>query len=231
MSEELLFKIDDNPMVTLKEICSIYYECKSNHDLRNESIIQMVAAISAINEGFNLGIKIPKFTGDFSDPDQRKTYDVLMISLRTLSDSHLNSQKIDDLKRKYLNRIGSTFSYEFSDGDIDRIQTLITELRDVINKDERFSENHKQRLLKRLEELQSELHKRMSNIDRLWGFMGEAGVAIGKFGNDIKPFTDRIQEMLTITWRAQARAEELPSGMQLPFQTRTSNTVEDNENK
>jgi hypothetical protein len=30
----------------------------------------------------------------------------------------------------------------------------------------------------------------MSNLDRLWGLIGEAGVALGKFGKDAKPLVD-----------------------------------------
>ena len=57
----------------------------------------------------------------------------------------------------------------------------------------------------------------MSSLDRFWGLIGEAGVALGKFGQDAKPFVDRIREIAQIIWRTQARAEELPSGTPLPL--------------
>ena len=57
----------------------------------------------------------------------------------------------------------------------------------------------------------------MSNLDRLWGLIGEAGVVLGKFGKDAKPLVDRIREITQIAWRTQARAEELPSGTTLPL--------------
>jgi len=109
------------------------------------------------------------------------------------------------------------FVYEFSDGDLARVQKLINELRDLITKSKDFEDEHKSRLLKKLEQLQSELHKRMSNLDKLWGIIGEAGIILGKFGEDAKPFTDRIREILTITWRIQVRAEELESGFEMPL--------------
>lgn len=96
-------------------------------------------------------------------------------------------------------------------------QTSINELRDLISGSEVIEENHKQRLLKRLERLQSELHKKMSDLDRFWGFVGDAGVVMGKFGEDAKPFTDRIKDIMNIVWRTQARAEELESGSPNPF--------------
>ena len=39
--------------------------------------------------------------------------------------------------------------------------------------------DHKQRLLAKLETLQSELHKKVSNLDRFIGFMSEAGIRYG----------------------------------------------------
>lgn len=82
-----------------------------------------------------------------------------------------------------------------------------------------FDAKHKDRVLKRLEALQREVHKKMSNLDKLWSLVGDAGVALGKFGSDAKPFVDRIREIAQIVWRTQARAEELPSGTPLPLLT------------
>lgn len=117
-------------------------------------------------------------------------------------------------KKKILNK---GFFYEFTDGDLHRIQQLINELRDHVSESTLFDDGHKSRLLRRLEALQSEMHKKVSDVDRLWGLIGDAGIAIGKFGKDAKPFVDRIKELSQITWRTQSRAEELPSGAPNPF--------------
>lgn len=114
------------------------------------------------------------------------------------------------VREQILSKYGG-FSYEFSEGDLDRIQVLINELRNLLASDTHLSDEHRQRVLRRLERLQGELHKKMSDIDRLWGLIGDAGVLLGKFGKDAKPLVDRIREITDIAWRSQARAEELPS--------------------
>nr|VFK62003.1 MAG: hypothetical protein BECKTUN1418D_GA0071000_11661 [Candidatus Kentron sp. TUN] len=119
--------------------------------------------------------------------------------------------KSEQLQNKYQAKFGNVFAYEFSKGDLERIQRLINELRDTITASELFEEQHKQRLLARLEKIQSELHKKVSDLDHLWGLVGDAGVVFGKFGESAKPFVDRIREIANITWRTQSRAEELPS--------------------
>jgi hypothetical protein len=117
-------------------------------------------------------------------------------------------------KKKTLNK---GFFYEFTDGDLNRVQELINELRSEISSSDLFNEEHRQRLLRRLERLQGELHKKMSDVDRIWGLVGDAGIVIGKFGKDAKPFVDRFKELSQIAWRTQSHKEELPSGVKNPM--------------
>ena len=38
----------------------------------------------------------------------------------------------------------------------------------------------------------------MSDLDRFWGFVGDAGEVIGQLGKDAKPFTHRIKDIMNI---------------------------------
>ena len=141
----------------------------------------------------------------------------LYSSIRKFVESLNNISLLEASKFKYNSKFTNLFSYKFSDGDLNKIQELINDLRAQINESNFFSLNHKGRLLNRLENLQKELHKRMSNLDKFWGLIGDAGVILGKFGNDVKPLVDRIKEITEIVWRTQAAAEELPSGSSMPM--------------
>src|SRR5207245_2346788 len=72
--------------------------------------------------------------------------------------------------------------YEFSETDFNRIQVLMNEMRDLIRESALITDDHKRRLLRRLEAMQAELHKKTRDIERFWGFIGEAGIVIRKFG-------------------------------------------------
>lgn len=96
------------------------------------------------------------------------------------------------------------------------MQVLLNQLRTLIADAKDLEEEHQQRLLRRLEKLQSEIHKKVSDVDRFWGLIGDAGVVLGKLGKDAKPIVDRIREITEIVWQTQSRAEELPSGTHLP---------------
>jgi len=88
--------------------------------------------------------------------------------------------------------------YEFADLDFSRVQSLVNELRELIRGSSLISEEHKGRLLRKLEAMRGELHKKTNDIDRFWGFLGEAGIAMRKFGEDLKPISDRVLELGSI---------------------------------
>ena len=46
-------------------------------------------------------------------------------------------------------------------------------------------------------------------------YAGEAGVVLGKLGDDAKPFVDRVREITEVVWRCQARSEQLPGDVPL----------------
>jgi hypothetical protein len=85
--------------------------------------------------------------------------------------------------------------YEFSDADFKRVHDLIRELRELIRASTLITDDHKRRLLRRLEAMHAELHKKTSDIDRFWGFIGEAGIAMRKFGEDLSPISERVLEL------------------------------------
>lgn len=105
---------------------------------------------------------------------------------------------------------------ELTDDEYRRIQDLIDQLRKFLYESSIFDDKHRGRLLARLEKLQSELHKTMANIDRFWGFMSDAGISLGKLGNDAKPLFDRAREIIEVLYGAQSRTAGLPSPAELP---------------
>lgn len=125
--------------------------------------------------------------------------------------------KLESLKRRFTTAVAGGFAYEFTDGDIKRVQDLINELRCLLAADSSLDADHKSRLLRRLEALQRELHKKISDLSKFWTLVGDAGVALGKLGTDAKPIVDRIREIVQIGWKSQARAEELPSSAENPM--------------
>ncbi|MEN9432716.1 MAG: hypothetical protein RLZZ422_305 [Pseudomonadota bacterium] len=159
------------------------------------------------------------FQGTFNLENQymiRNSFQGFMQSLKKQINLKLRSNRLEHLtkERREILKFSlkdNIFYYEFSQSEVEKIQVLINELRSQISSCTLFEEPHRERLLKRLEKLQQELHKKLSNLDTFWGVLGDAGVAIGKFGNDVKPIVDRMKELTKIVWEAQSKAEQLPA--------------------
>jgi len=223
-NEEFLEKVQKEPVHSVVEsinICfgniegtSVFSNWKQSE---YENLIETYSLILSIFESFDLHTDCLtiEFKGERT-PDcvAMKTF---LDCIHSEYSAKSASLQLDFMKKKFKKGLNQTFTYEFSQGDLDRVQILITELRQQITDSKLFEEKHKERLLKRLEALQFEMHKKMSDVDKFWGLIGDAGVALGKFGKDAKPFVDRIREITNIVWRTQSRAEELPSGTEPPF--------------
>lgn len=222
--EKFIENIQDEPIVSIIkaiEICNsnIHHDPFKQHweEQEYDDFMETYYLVSTIVTSFNLEIPIENeinLTGDIlSDCNKINSY---LDNIKEHFIKKSNLLKAESLKSKFHREINNVFAYEFSQGDLDRIQVLINELREEIKKSDLFDDKHKERLLKRLEKLQAEMHKKMSNVDIFWGLIGDAGVVLGKFGKDSKPFVDRIREISDIVWRTQSRAEELPSNTPSP---------------
>lgn len=101
----------------------------------------------------------------------------------------------DAKTEEYMALFSRVSVYEFPEPDFKRVQDLIQELRELIRNSTLLSDEHRRRLLRRLEAMHGELHKKTSDIDRFWGFIGEAGIAMRKFGDDLAPISERVLEL------------------------------------
>lgn len=217
--------LPEEPVFAIKKICDKFFEFYKNAretpnspDVLYEEYLQALAFLQAFAVSHGLGFTYPTLEKNNS-ANVQKIFDFFV---QVANESKIQSDKItlEQYRKVFTERIGKVFLYEFSDGDIKRIQTLINELRNLISNTKELENNHKSRLLRRLEKIQSELHKKISDIDRFWGLVGEGGVVLAKLGENAKPIVDRIREIAEIVWRVQTRAEELPSNipLQLPSQ-------------
>lgn len=201
----------------VKEYLNGYESVGEWSDEQQEILIEGAAFINLVilEKGFLSEQPFPEITNNIGW-NCHKLLEYLN-SVRNQFSSYDLNDRINTHTETYRALFPSTFSYEFSQGDLERVQILINELREHISNNNSLDAGHRQRLLKRLEHLQSELHKKVSDLDRFWGLVGDAGVVLGKLGTDAKPIVDRIKEIAEIAWKTQARTEELPSSSTNPM--------------
>ena len=120
--------------------------------------------------------------------------------------------------KRYIAITGKGFVYELSESDLEQIQKLINHLRKLLQDTKEIDDKHRARLLERLEAMQSELHRKMTNFEILWGYCIEASYAIARVGEAAKEIRKTIQEILKIAGIAASVAHELPSSTPPPLQ-------------
>jgi hypothetical protein len=175
-----------------------------------EDLVENYAFLVAIINKYGWDYKPPQdinfaYAGDAKDK---------MIGFARSVDQSLSKIKRDDTFEKALSYYQSEFKYgsfyELTDGDISRIQQLINKLRTEINSSNLLNEDHKSRMLHRLEKLQYELHKRMSDYDKAYGIMIDGIILWERFGEGVRPITELIREIGNLFWKAHCRTEQLP---------------------
>jgi NifB/MoaA-like Fe-S oxidoreductase len=120
--------------------------------------------------------------------------------------------------KRYIAITGNGFVYELSESDFDQIQKLINHLRKLLQDAKEIDEKHRARLLERLEALQSELHRKMTSFEIVWGYFMETTYAIAQIGDSAKEIRKTIREIVAIISIAASVAYGLPSSTPPPLQ-------------
>lgn len=220
--DHMIQEIRDNPFNGALALCrwvrdEVNKQSSDWTEYEHEILIEATAIILHLQESGLL-----KLTTAEPAIDGSMTWVCSMLSQYVDSvEDELNSAvsglKLKNFKKAIAVTLSNGFAYEFTDGDLKRIQHVINELRAMIAANTELDDGHRQRLLKRLEKMQSELHKRMSDISRFYELMGDAGVALGKLGEGAKPIVEAIKELAGIAWKSQARAEQLQTDAENPL--------------
>lgn len=220
-SEEFLVDLKNDPIEgtirLIKTARKDFDYARGWDDNDYQILLEAYALIIEIVESQLLNIRHPKFEISGDKSTDCRLINSYLTSLENYCTTESSKLKVESLRSHFKTSLGSGFSYEFSQGDLERVQLLINQIRELISKTNGLEKDHQRRLLSRLEKLQSEMHKKVSDLDRFWGLIGDAGVVLGKLGKDAKPIVDRIKEVADIVWQTQSRAEELPSGTQIPM--------------
>ena len=95
--------------------------------------------------------------------------------------------------------------------EVEAIENHIKEARSKIRVSKAFDQKHKDRLLQRLEKLQAEIHKKLSDKDVFLAAMTEVTAAVGQSAENLNPVAKLFRYMLKITDGRSDSPLQLPS--------------------
>ena len=204
--DQIFAQIPDEPFEAITEICDRYlqHEGALEGDDQYQFALKGLAFISAYSEEHGLLLKTPAVQGSPADVDIARHF-----FTRLLEHQKVKQTDYENFKKSFAKQFGGLFLYEFSDGELERMQALMEEIQDLIGQSDIISKGYQGRLLEKLQKLHFKLYKKVADLDQFWGLAGEGGILMVKFGDGVRPIVERIREMAYIVWRAQIRAESV----------------------
>jgi hypothetical protein len=89
--------------------------------------------------------------------------------------------------------------FQISEIEKAAIYQLASDMRRIVSTSAQFDGPHKVRLLKRISAIEQEIQKEKGLLDVILGGVSDVGETAGKFGKDVKPLVERMQEIEQIT--------------------------------
>lgn len=230
VSDKFLSELPPDPMLALTHIV---VKCeKTVADLQNNTVnleaelIKLFALSETIQKKYSISIVVSRPQLSQHAPKNieaiHEYFVVLGGELDKISAQNLLTASLARFERE----LDVGFHYEFSEGEIARLQDIVNELREGIRDANFVDEDHRRRLLGRLEKLQAELHKRVPDLDRHLGTMVQIAAALGQSSEEAKPLFDRVREFTGIVAGVFRRAEKLPPGPEFPLLPKSDDSGE-----
>lgn len=181
-----------------------------------------------VGGGFNTRLihKIAGFSGAFPEKIQSHILDIIgdydrFVESALEEPARVQTEKLLGILEGYASFLEDLSSQEsvsdnaprFSLGidDKGRVLKLCAEMRELTFSSTVFDNPHKKRILDRIAEIEAEIQKEKGKLDVILGGINDIGEAAGKFGEDVKPLTDRINEIFRIARRKTPEYNQIPA--------------------
>lgn len=191
-------------------------------------LVELVDSLASSRDAFDT-------TGNLTEADFDELQHISLYLQRSLpkkfhkllSDGHTNRSSSQRSLGQRLNRILSieekfplsvsefdatdvTPTFTLADAEKERIFLLCTQMRKIVFASEVFDAPHKKRLLDRIAAIEKQVYQEKGLLDVVLGGVSDVGETVNKFGNDIKPLTDRMAEVMKIARSGSKEYEQLP---------------------
>lgn len=210
--ENFIKSLPDNDIDAIVKVCDVI-NATDPVDIDYDDYIEAYAILSTLCERANLDLTKVSLSGLDNDIPNLRTF---IGSAYGGAKSIQVQETLDIEEGKFKSIREDIYEYEFSDSDYKKIQVQINRIRNLISESKVISEDHQNRLLKRLEQFQGELHKRVTNLDRALGFLLDVSIIVKQTGEGAKPIAVVAKEISKIITQVILVSKGLPPG-ELPL--------------
>ncbi len=168
-----------------------------------EHYLTAMGAFQAFADAYALNFDFPQLSGD----REQNTREIrsFFYTLRDALDAEVAKLTVEQARSKFSSRFARASYFEIPEENLKKLQLLFNSIRYEVERNQSINDEARWRLLKKLEATELKVQKKMIDLDRLWGFMGEARVILSTSGDDTRIILDRINEIARITRAAQSK--------------------------
>lgn len=116
-------------------------------------------------------------------------------------------QKLSDFRRGYADKFNNSTFYKFTHEERDHVKSALHELRVLVGDVDTLAEDLKSHLMNRIGKIHVDIDMTLSDLDHMWGLLGDAFVVNAKHGKAGELIVERLFRILNIVWQVQARTE------------------------
>ena len=204
----------ENPYERMHTVARRYLEQVKADNGAMKAAYHIEAAILGkqfvFNEGFPLMAGFPNFKVGGITPQARDYIVAMHEWLRDYSALRLErdaADRAEALEEHFEVLLDTQLGYDLTEQQLMELRCWVTELQAKISATEALPEYRRERLLKRLEKLQLELHTKVSSLDRLYGTTMEVVVVAQNLGEASQSVIDIAGKIFGIVWAVHSRKD------------------------
>ncbi len=210
-------RLPDNIILAEKVIIDTFYQTLEVYTMSEdksdfyEDFIEIYSFYQVYAEKNNIDVAFPKLGTNIQN-----NLELIISFFRNRNrivgkkiDKFANEKIIEDKKTKFKSILYDDYIYIFETEELKLLKFTITQLKQLINDNKFLKSSYQQRLGKKIDKLITNTKLEMKSFDEFWGFVGEAGIIIGKTNNNCNDIIEKIKEIVHLIWKVQARSEKL----------------------
>lgn len=207
-SDDLFQNLPEDPILAAHKLCQVF--CTFDRTLpeqekltHSDQYLNAMGAFQAFADSYALNIDFPELVGDRHQNTQEISD--FFQALYGALDTEVAKMTVENARSHYSSKFSATYYYQFTEENLKKLSMLVESLYYQIESNQELSDEARFRLVRKLDATKGKIQRKMTNLDILWGLIGEARVTLGNNNNGVKQIHDRINAIANITRITQAR--------------------------
>lgn len=206
--QDFFSSLPDNPVLAAHKICEVF--CTYDNGIAEgdktkfaEAYLTALGAMQAFADAYVLNIDFPELGGDREA--NTRLISGFFQTLYAALDTEVALMTVEEARNQFSSQFNQSHYFQFTDENLEKLHLVLSSMHYHIERHSRLGEESRQRLIRKLDETRKKLRKKMTDLDFLWGLVGEARVVLGNYDEEAKPIIERLNDITRITRQTQGR--------------------------